>query len=421
MIYIGLPQWSHPKWVRLGITSLEEYARHFNCVEGNTTLYALPKPEVVLRWREQTTDDFRFCFKFPATISHQAALRHCDDLVTEFLTRMSPLAPRIGQYWLQLPATFGPRELPALWHFLDSLPGEFNYGVEVRHPQFFAKGEEEQTLNRGLHQRGVNRVILDSRPVHAARPHSEAIRYAQRKKPKVPVHAVLTAKNPLIRFIGSDDMTQNRELFQVWLQKLAQWHQTTTPYLFLHTPDIAQARNWYIPCGKTYVKRFQRSEQFRLFHSNLLFSEFATYHRQVPSAILKGVCMVSALYAVLSALLLMKFSFDVVRLRMQYRVAYGDGGFSELQSAIRIHGNAVEYIPIAIVLMLFMEMNGAETWMVHICGIVLLAGRLMHYYGFHHRLFRWRRSGMSATWCALLLMVLANLWYMPWELVFSLR
>ncbi len=32
MIYIGLPQWSHPKWVRLGITSLEEYARHFNCV-----------------------------------------------------------------------------------------------------------------------------------------------------------------------------------------------------------------------------------------------------------------------------------------------------------------------------------------------------------------------------------------------------
>ncbi len=129
--------------------------------------------------------------------------------------------------------------------------------------------------------------------------------------------------------------------------------------------------------------------------------------------------MVSALYAVLSALLLMKFSFDVVRLRMQYRVAYGDGGFSELQSAIRIHGNAVEYIPIAIVLMLFMEMNGAETWMVHICGIVLLAGRLMHYYGFHHRLFRWRRSGMSATWCALLLMVLANLWYMPWELVFS--
>lgn len=131
--------------------------------------------------------------------------------------------------------------------------------------------------------------------------------------------------------------------------------------------------------------------------------------------------MVSALYAVLAALLLIKFSFDVVRLRRLYRVAYGDGGFSELQSAIRIHGNAVEYIPIGVALLLFMEMNGAETWMVHICGLMLLAGRLMHYYGFHHRLFRWRRSGMISTYLSLLLMVLMNLWYMPWELVFSLR
>lgn len=241
MIYIGLPQWSHPKWVRLGITSLEEYARHFNCVEGNTTLYALPKAEIVQRWREQTTDDFRFCFKFPATISHQAALRHCEALTTEFFHRLSPLENRLGQYWLQLPAAFSPADLPALWHFLDSLPKTFTYGVEVRHPLFFMKGEEEQQLNRGLHERGVNRVILDSRPVHSAKPHNEAIIDAQRKKPKVPVHAVVTANNPMVRFIGSDDMAQNLALFAVWLKALPNWTKTTTPYLFLHTPDIAQA------------------------------------------------------------------------------------------------------------------------------------------------------------------------------------
>ncbi|HCU0187703.1 TPA: DUF72 domain-containing protein [Citrobacter koseri] len=241
MIYIGLPQWSHPKWVRLGITSLEEYARHFNCVEGNTTLYALPKAEIVERWHAQTTDDFRFCFKFPATISHQAALRNCDDLVQEFFTRMSPLEARIGQYWLQLPATFSPRDLPALWRFLDALPKAFTYGVEVRHPVFFAKGEEEQQFNRGLVERGVNRVILDSRPVHAAHPHNQAIREAQRKKPKVPVHAIVTAKHPLIRFIGSDNMVQNQTFFADWLAKLPLWETTSTPYLFLHTPDIAQA------------------------------------------------------------------------------------------------------------------------------------------------------------------------------------
>ncbi|MEA7515214.1 hypothetical protein ONK27_26130, partial [Salmonella enterica subsp. enterica serovar Virginia] len=36
-------------------------------------------------------------------------------------------------------------------------------------------------------------------------------------------------------------MAQNREFFAAWLQKLPQWRQTTTPFLFLHTPDIAQA------------------------------------------------------------------------------------------------------------------------------------------------------------------------------------
>ncbi|MDA8494327.1 DUF72 domain-containing protein [Kluyvera georgiana] len=241
MIYLGLPQWSHPKWVRLGITSLEQYARHFNCVEGNTTLYALPKAEIVARWQAQTDDNFRFCFKFPATISHQAALRQCGDLTQEFFQRLSPLAGRIGQYWLQLPATFGPRDLPALWAFLDGLPKEFHYGVEVRHPGFFSKGDEERQLNRGLHERGVNRVILDSRPVHAAIPHNEAVIEAQRKKPKVPVHAVVTAGQPMVRFIGSDNMVQNLAMFTPWLEKLPLWQQTTTPYLFLHTPDIAQA------------------------------------------------------------------------------------------------------------------------------------------------------------------------------------
>ena len=34
--------------------------------------------------------------------------------------------------------------------------------------------------------------------------------------------------------------------------------------------------------------------------------------------------------------------------------------------------------------------------MVHVCGILLIVGRLMHS-GFHHRVYYWRRSGMSAT------------------------
>ncbi|WP_379971918.1 MAPEG family protein [Edwardsiella ictaluri] len=124
--------------------------------------------------------------------------------------------------------------------------------------------------------------------------------------------------------------------------------------------------------------------------------------------------MISALYVVLGALLLVMFSWQVVRLRMLYRVSYGDGGFYELQTAIRIHGNAVEYIPIAAILLVMMEMNGARVWMLHLCGVLLLLGRLMHAWGLRQHEMQWRRSGMSATYLSLLLMVVANLYYLPW-------
>ncbi|WP_406704539.1 DUF72 domain-containing protein [Sodalis sp.] len=241
MLYIGLPQWQHSGWGRYGLRTLADYARHFNCVEGNTTLYALPDAGRVREWRAKTPETFRFCFKFPATISHQGVLRHFQSPLAAFFATLAPLADRIGQYWLQLPAAFGPADLDRLWAFLDALPADFHYGVEVRHPAFFTKQDEERALNRGLQQRGVNRVILDSRPVHAARPTSPALRAAKQQKTKLPVHAVVTAERPLVRFIGAADPDDNVALFQPWLARLPQWQQRGTPFLFIHTPDIAFA------------------------------------------------------------------------------------------------------------------------------------------------------------------------------------
>ncbi len=237
MIYIGLPQWQHAAWNRIGLRDLADYSRYFNCVEGNTTFYALPKLEIVQRWRDMTGDDFRFCFKFPSDISHKASLRNCAAELQAFYHCLSPVHQRIGQLWLQLPAAFGPDELPRMWQFFESLPQEFTYGVEVRHPAFFAKGEEERALNQGLHQRGINRVILDSRPVHHAAPHTAAVRDAQQKKPKLPVHALVTADQPLVRFIGGDQLADNLRWFEAWQQKLPLWQQQHQPYLFIHTPD----------------------------------------------------------------------------------------------------------------------------------------------------------------------------------------
>lgn len=127
--------------------------------------------------------------------------------------------------------------------------------------------------------------------------------------------------------------------------------------------------------------------------------------------------MVSALYVILGTLFILKFLIDVVRLRRQYQVSMGDGGVSDLQLAIRIHGNAVETIPVALFLLVMMEMNGADIWMLHLSGVFFFAGRMMHAWGLRHRTVLWRRNGMILTLLSLVGMVVVNLLFLPWDLV----
>ncbi|WP_181314656.1 DUF72 domain-containing protein [Photobacterium phosphoreum] len=242
---LGLTQWSHNHWINSlygkGCKSgdrLAHYAEVFNSVEGNTTFYATPSMTTVQKWHDATPDHFRFTFKLPQTITHQQQLRHCDQAVADFLSTMQVLEPKTGMWKIQLPAQFSPDALPVLAQFLDRLPSHLTTGVEVRHPEFFTKGAAEQALNRLLIEKNSNRIIMDSRPLFSAQPTTPAIIEAQRKKPRLPVHAIATANNPVIRFIGHPDDSYNDPFFNNWLQRIPLWlAEGKQPYLFIHSPD----------------------------------------------------------------------------------------------------------------------------------------------------------------------------------------
>ncbi|UTV28567.1 DUF72 domain-containing protein [Photobacterium atrarenae] len=246
---LGLAMWSHNHWQQSLYGSgcktgerLARYAEVFDTVEGNTTFYATPAMTTVRKWDAATPDDFRFTFKLPSAITHQHQLSHCDQLLADFFSVMEPVAHKVGIWKIQLPASFGPTALPALEKFLRRLPARLTCGVEVRHPAFFAKGEEEKALNRLLIAHKANRIIMDSRPVFAAPPTSEAVIDAHQKKPQVPVHAIATASYPVIRFIGHPDELSNDPFFANWLARLPLWlSEGKQPYLFIHTPDNNQA------------------------------------------------------------------------------------------------------------------------------------------------------------------------------------
>jgi uncharacterized membrane protein YecN with MAPEG domain len=89
----------------------------------------------------------------------------------------------------------------------------------------------------------------------------------------------------------------------------------------------------------------------------------------------------SPLYIGLAAILLIVLSANVMRLRGRYKVGIGDDGREDLALAIRVQGNFIEYVPIALLLLLCVDLVGHAKWIVHALGIALIVGRVLHAYG----------------------------------------
>lgn len=122
--------------------------------------------------------------------------------------------------------------------------------------------------------------------------------------------------------------------------------------------------------------------------------------------------MITALYASLCGLLLVKLSLQVIGLRRRHRISLGDGGNAELQAAIRTQGNASEYIPIILILMLLLEWAAAAWWIIHLAGIVLVTGRILHASALKHNNVKHRVLGMKMTLFLILALAALNIFYL---------
>lgn len=122
--------------------------------------------------------------------------------------------------------------------------------------------------------------------------------------------------------------------------------------------------------------------------------------------------MITGLYAALCALLILMLSFRIVSLRRRLRVGLGDGGDAGLARAIRAQANAIEYIPVMLVMLLIAENNGAGVVFVHACGIVLVLARLLHALGLSGSAGTslGRFWGTLGTWLLLLVLAGQLLW-----------
>ncbi len=129
--------------------------------------------------------------------------------------------------------------------------------------------------------------------------------------------------------------------------------------------------------------------------------------------------LVTSLIAVALTIVFIKLSFNVISLRRKNKVGLGNGGHEDLERAIRAQGNFAEYVPIGIILIACLELNGAPWWLVLVPGIFLIIGRLVHAKGINTPPpdFSLRVLGMKFTFSTLIALVALNLCWTPYQLM----
>ena len=90
---------------------------------------------------------------------------------------------------------------------------------------------------------------------------------------------------------------------------------------------------------------------------------------------------ITLLYASLLTILAIFLALRNGVIRGKTKTMLGEGDSPELLQSIRAHGNLMEHAPIALMLLLLLEMQGIADWKLHLIGSSFFLCRILHAYG----------------------------------------
>jgi len=154
-LHVGTMGWSYEFWrgqfyPEDSKNLLTEYAKNFDTVEIDNTFYRIPSRDNVMKWKEETPDDFIFSSKFPRKITHIKMLQDCKEELEVFIEHMSLMGDKLGPLLIQLPPSFKPEKSWILNDFLSSLPGKCRFAVEVRNKKWLDEKFYEMLKNNNV-------------------------------------------------------------------------------------------------------------------------------------------------------------------------------------------------------------------------------------------------------------------------------
>ena len=116
---------------------LEEYSKHFNTVEVNSSFYRIPSISTLEKWKKQATKNFLFTIKAPKKITHEKSFGGNSNYIDYFLANVTHLDKKLGPILFQFPPRLKSNKIKILEDLISVLPKKHKYVFEVRHKSWF--------------------------------------------------------------------------------------------------------------------------------------------------------------------------------------------------------------------------------------------------------------------------------------------
>jgi uncharacterized protein len=92
----------------------------------------------------------------------------------------------------------------------------------------------------------------------------------------------------------------------------------------------------------------------------------------------------TALYAAMLGLMIIVLRMIVTIMRAKTGISIEHNGNMALAERIRWHGNFIENVPMALILMGLAETGGASPTLLNASGVILIVSRILHPFGLKH-------------------------------------
>jgi uncharacterized protein YecE (DUF72 family) len=230
-VYLGCAKWGRTEWVGKIYPPkakekdfLDHYVNHYNSIELNATHYKVYGEAGIKKWVTKAAGkDFKFCPKMYQGITHRGSLKGKNFITNEFFRGIVAFEEYLGPIFIQVSEIFSPRRKDELFEFLETLPTNLQFFMEVRHLDWFRKPEITGEFFTKLRQLNIGAVITDT---------------AGRRDC---AHMYLTLPKVFIRYVGNSLHATDFTRIDEWVARMKYWlaHGLEELYFFMHMHDEA--------------------------------------------------------------------------------------------------------------------------------------------------------------------------------------